>query len=255
MTNTISELRSNDGEPPTPALVRIVVYGPSGAGKTTTAEALGENLGRPLRTPGVDELGRTTYFDWMEFEGGSFGGAPIRTQLVTAPGHDPARRVALLGDADVILFVIDTTESGLTESIQLLAEVRREVAALATEPALVFQANKRDAPDARPIDEVRSRLAIDPETPMIETVAPVGDGVRIAFVKALRGGVERLERGAEAGHPLDLDELLARLDALSGEDEPMPPPPRPGDAIRTEPPLPSDRSALRGGLRRLFRNP
>ncbi len=201
---------------PPPIDLRIVVDGASTAGKTTTARALGERLGRPVVTPEEEHDGRTLLFDWMDHEGGRSDGRTIRTQVVAVPGHLPHLRARLLVTADVVLFVADTSASGIRATEVALAQVRALLDAYEGErPGLVIQANKRDVADALSMDEVTRRLALDGDDPVIETVAASGDGVRQSYVYAVRLGL-RHARAVDgpriAERQMTADALLRELD-------------------------------------------
>lgn len=203
------------GDGPRPIDLRIVVDGASTAGKTTTARSLGERLGRPVHSP-EEQDGRTLLFDWMDHEGGRSDGRPIRTQVVAVPGHLPHLRARLLVTADVVLFVADTSASGIRATEIALEQVRVLLDAYEGErPGLVVQANKRDAADALPMDEVLHRLALDGDDPVIETVALSGEGVRQSYVYAVRLGL-RHARAVEgpriAERQVTADALLRELD-------------------------------------------
>lgn len=189
--------------------LRIVVHGASGAGKTTTARALGERLGQPVAA--AEEVdGRTLWFDWMEYVGGRHEGQPIHTQFVTVPGHLPDRALRLVETADVVLFVIDSTRDGIDASVAAWEAFR--AASAAAGPAVVFQVNKRDDPTALPVAEVRRRFGIGAEATLIETSALDGDGVRQAFVYTVRAGLNAL--GGDGGGPVGpRHETAAELEA------------------------------------------
>jgi len=198
-----------------PIDLRIVVDGASTAGKTTTARSLGERLGRPVVTP-AEQDGRTLLFDWMDHDGGRADGRPIRTQVVAVPGHLPHLRARLLVTADVVLFVADTSAAGMHASEVALAQVRTLLDAYEGErPGLVIQANKRDAADALPMDEVTERLTSEGDDPIIETVALTGDGVPQSYVHAVRLGLlhaQAVDGPRIAERQMTADALLRELD-------------------------------------------
>src|ERR1043166_550818 len=79
--------------------------------------ALAEGMARSVFSV-ADAAGRTEYFDWLEYVGGSFEGIPIRCQILSVPGQDElaARRLAILADADAVVFVLDSTPPHLTSA-------------------------------------------------------------------------------------------------------------------------------------------
>lgn len=198
-----------------PIVLRVVVDGPSTAGKTSTARALGDQFGRPVITP-AEEHGRTLLFDWLDHEGGRSDGRAIRTQVVAVPGHLPHLRARLLITADVVLFVADTSRGGLVRSRNALDQLREVLNAIPDPaPGLIVQANKRDLPDAVPMDEVHRVLDLSDRDTVIESVATEGGGVRQAFVFAVREGLKHVRASSEeriAERQLDADTLLAELD-------------------------------------------
>lgn len=172
-------------------VVRIVYDGPPIAGKTTTLKALAERLGQgQVRSPEQTD-GRTLFFDWVEYVGGRFEGRQIRCQIASVPGQLELlpRRLMLLATADAVVFVGDTSRMGLNESRahleDLLSRVKRP-----GEPqvGVVLQANKRDLPDAVPLAELVGTTGLA----VVESVASKGEGVREAFVFAVRLALDRV---------------------------------------------------------------
>src|SRR5262249_23679141 len=132
-------------------VISIVYDGPPQAGKTTSVRALARSVGREVYTP-EERNGRTVYFDWMEYTGGLFQGAPIRCQIASVPGQRRwvRRRAHFLELADVVIFVGDTSAEGWAETRERLHDLRRRLDARAAEEppvGVVFQANKRDRAD------------------------------------------------------------------------------------------------------------
>lgn len=204
----------------------IVVYGPASAGKTSTARTLAKGFGQTIHTPEEEDDGTTVYFDWLEYLGGRHEGQPILTQLLTVPGHDRDRRLALLERADVIIFVADTSPDGMAKTVELHQEMLDELHRIGSDPGIVIQANKRDHPSAVSIDDFRLALGLDPDETVIETVASSGEGVRQAFIYAVRNGLDRVKSDPGGSHRRDAvspDELLEMLQAIPpGIDGPLP---------------------------------
>ena len=179
-------------------VVRIVYDGPPLAGKTTSLRALGAKLGREVYSAGEQD-GRTLFFDWMDYIGGVFDGHLIRCQVVTVPGqaHLWPRRRELLADADSIVFVADSRADELDAAIEQLERLRGFLPTVdEPPPGVVFQANKRDADSAVPLDTLRDRLVFDEPIAVTESVASEGLGVRETFVLAVPAG---LGPGSRAG--------------------------------------------------------
>jgi signal recognition particle receptor subunit beta len=183
-----------------PLVIRVVYDGPPRSGKTTTLAALAGSLARPMISP-EEADGRTLFFDWVEYVGGSFEGLPIRCQIVSVPGQRALgrRRRAILATADVVVFVADTTAPGLAETSEALDSLRSQLAARPAPPVgLVLQANKRDRPDALPLGALRDRLRLTGAA-CVESVAIEGAGIREAFVLAVRLALDRVRELLAAG--------------------------------------------------------
>lgn len=204
-------------------VVRIVYDGPPEAGKTTSLRALAHSLARPLHSPGSPGA-RTLYFDWLDYTAGRFDGIPIRCQLVSVPGQPElaARRLHLLGGADALVFVADSSAAALAASLDGLARLVSDVrAGEPPRPGIIVQANKRDLPGALPLDELRARLAtVAPDLAVLESVASAGEGLRSTFVFAVRLALDRVRElqrlGAlPVGAPA-VDSSEALFDELAG---------------------------------------
>jgi hypothetical protein len=203
-------------------VIRLVYDGPPRSGKTTTLAALAGSLARPLVSP-QEALGRTLYFDWVDYVGGSFVGLPIRCPIVSVPGQRALarRRQALLATADVVVFVADTTAAGVAESADCLATLRSLLAERTGPPiGLVLQANMRDRPDAVALGTLRDRLGLAGAA-CVESVATDGVGIREAFVLAVRLALDHVRELMATGSvprapaaPETADELLAQIKAF-----------------------------------------
>ena len=181
-------------------VISIVYDGAPRAGKTTSVRALGRSFGREVYTP-EEQDGRTVYFDWLEHIGGRFDGAPIRCQVISVPGqqHWLHRRAHFLERADVVVFVGDTSAAAWAETAEQLRDLRARLDARDGPPVgIVFQANRRDASDAIPLDLVCARLASE-RMAVIESVAVEGIGVREAFVFAVRLALDRVREEQRRG--------------------------------------------------------
>ncbi|MBX3232620.1 MAG: hypothetical protein KIT84_16715 [Labilithrix sp.] len=227
-------------------IVRVVYDGPSGSGKTANLAALVETFSAQRRgelsSPRRTETA-TTYFDWLTFNGGVVGGYPLRAQLVTTPGRGglSIRRLRIALEADVIVFVCDSTRAGVREAKPALELLLARLAERAAPPPIIVQANQQDLPDALTPEAVAAALAIPAAIEVVPASVTNGAGVRETVMRAIRSAATLVERdlvqiGAEA-MPAAEDEatLLARLDGSA----------RLGAA--TCPPLP-DEDAPRGDV-------
>lgn len=217
-------------------VISVVYDGAPLAGKTTSVKALARSVGRQVFTPEEQE-GRTAYFDWVEYTGGRFDGLEIRCQILSVPSQLKwiDRRAGLLEGADVVVFVGDTTASGWAGTLAQLRDLRMRLDARPPPPVgVIFQANKRDQPDALPMAEVRADLAQTGwRIAVVESVASEGEGIREAFVFAVRLALDRVREQQMAGQLprgraryQDGQELLEHLRRTTGFTVP-----RPGTAL------------------------
>ncbi|MEM9615088.1 MAG: hypothetical protein AAGA59_19280 [Actinomycetota bacterium] len=171
-------------------MLRVGACGPPEAGKATTIETLATELTHATL---LDVPGSRAHIRWLEYLGGRHRSRPIHTQLLAVT--DDATTSSsdhVLRTSDAVLFVADTTKAGIDASAAMLERVRASLAAGDEGSAtIVVQANKRDADDALPIDQVRDRLGLGPDAPLVETVATQGSGLRHVFVVAVRAGLAR----------------------------------------------------------------
>lgn len=176
-------------------VLRVVYDGAPETGKTTSVVALAEGLSRPVYTP--DQPGeRTLFFDWMDYTGGLFEGMRIRCQVVSVPGQAllAARRASLVQTADVVVLVAHCGRDGVDSIVEQLHELRRELAVMDSPRAgILLQLNKRDADDAVPLPALRASLdRAGLQVGVVESIATRGQGVREAFVFAVRLGLDRV---------------------------------------------------------------
>lgn len=189
-------------------VVRLVYDGPPHSGKTTSLRALAAGMARGVVSPG-EAAGRTLYFDWLEYTGGSFDGIPIRCQILTVPGQRELaeRRHALLAEADAVVFVTHSTPEHLPGAAAHLRGLRDLLESMPPpRPRVIVQANHRDLPDALPLPALGDQLGLD-GLALAESVATENEGIREAFVSAV-------------GLALDRARELRRMGALpAGEGE------------------------------------
>ncbi len=163
---------------------KIVYYGAGLCGKTANlqyvfAATKPESRGKMISLE--TETERTLFFDFLPLDLGKIGEYKVRFHLYTVPGqvfYDASRKLILKG-ADGIVFVVDSQEARLEANIESLENLEQNLNAhnssLASIPHIV-QYNKRDMPNAMPLDELRAQMNPH-KAPEFEAVAKTGVGV------------------------------------------------------------------------------
>jgi signal recognition particle receptor subunit beta len=175
--------------------VKLVYYGPGLCGKTTNLEKIYanpklDNKGKMISMS--TETDRTLFFDFMPMELGTIAGQKVRVQLYTVPGqvfYDATRKLVLRG-ADGVVFVADSQPSMRESNLQSLNNLRANLRLNRLDPdkvAVVFQYNKRDLPNAAPVEEMTEYLQPG-NAPVVEASAMNGQGV----TATLRAAVSRI---------------------------------------------------------------
>ncbi len=163
---------------------KVVYYGPGLCGKTTNLQWVHEKL--PIKNKGkmlslATETDRTLFFDFLPIEIGTIRGMKTRIQLYTVPGqvfYNATRRMVLKG-ADAVCFVCDSQEAMLDADLESYENMRQNLEANEIDPdeiPVVLQYNKRDLPNALPIEILNERM--NPHNyPFYEAIAVKGVGV------------------------------------------------------------------------------
>jgi signal recognition particle receptor subunit beta len=181
-------------------VVRIVYDGPALSGKTTSLKALARGVSSQISTP-AEAAGRTLYFDWVDYVGGLFDGRQIRCQIVGVPGQRELaeRRKLLIETADAVVLVLDTREAEWDFSLDWVKSTVPFCRNQDPPVGLVLQANKRDAPDAVASQAMRADLSRIAPIALVPSTATTGDGIREAFVLAVRLALDRVRALAGCG--------------------------------------------------------
>lgn len=163
---------------------KVVYYGPGLGGKTTNIQYVYEKLAPETKGKLVTlatEMDRTLFFDFLPLELGEVKGFKTRFHLYTVPGqvyYNASRKLILRG-VDGIVFVADSSEARFDANIEALYNLHdnlKEYNLNLDEIPFVIQWNKRDMPDAIPVDELNQEL--NPEGyENFEAVAVNGVGV------------------------------------------------------------------------------
>jgi len=163
---------------------KIVYYGPGLCGKTTNLNYVYEKTNPNAKGKMISlatETERTLFFDFLPLSLGEIRGFKTRFHLYTVPGqvfYDASRKLILKG-VDGVVFVADSQVERMEaniESLENLEENLREQGYELYKLPFVIQYNKRDMPNAAPIEELRELL--NPHgVPEHEAIASTGVGV------------------------------------------------------------------------------
>jgi len=167
---------------------KIVYYGPPLCGKSTSLRRIYGEVHKGAKGEMVSlsqDDDRTLYFDFVPLNLGSVGGYTIRLHLYTVPGevgYQQSRALISKG-VDGVVFVADSQlermESNL-KSLSSLKEILRQEGHAWGEVPCVYQYNKRDLPNAVPVEELRRYLNAEGGEDF-ESIATDGSGTFEAF--------------------------------------------------------------------------
>ena len=193
---------------------KVVYYGPGLCGKTTNLQFVYESLPSNNRSKMLSlatRTDRTLFFDFLPLDLGRIRGMRMRLQLYTVPGqvyYNSTWQLVLKG-ADGVVFVADSQDVALDanlESLQNLEDNLKRQGLRIREMPIVIQYNKRDLPNALPVDELEremNKLA----APHFESVATTGVGVEATLKGITHLVLTHLSKkhGLKEGDHLDTD--------------------------------------------------
>jgi len=174
---------------------KIVYYGPGLCGKTTNLQYIYTKTNPELKGKMISlatETERTLFFDFLPLALGQIRGFKTRFHLYTVPGqvfYDASRKLILKG-VDGVVFVADSQVERMEANLESLDNLRINLGEQGYDLArlpYILQYNKRDLPNAAPLDEMR-RLMNPQGVPDFEACATVGTGV-FETLKAVAKGV------------------------------------------------------------------
>jgi signal recognition particle receptor subunit beta len=179
---------------------KIVYYGPGLSGKTVNIKWIYEHVRPENRGELVTlatETERTLFFDFVPIEVSNVKGFKVRFHLYTTPGqiiYQASRKLILKG-VDGIVFVADSQEERhdanldtLDDMIENLKDYKMDIEKI----PLVIQYNKRDLPNALPVDILRRDLNRW-NRPDFEAVAIKGIGVLETFKEITKQVLRKLK--------------------------------------------------------------
>jgi hypothetical protein len=180
---------------------KLVYYGPGLCGKTTNLQYIYKRVDPGTKGKLISlatETERTLFFDFLPLELGTIRGFKTRFHLYTVPGqifYEASRKLILKG-ADGVVFVADSQLERVEANIQSLTDMRQHLADQGIDPdkiPLVIQYNKRDLPNAVPVDELQK--ALNPRNlAWFEAVAPEGIGVFETLKAAAKLVLQELQK-------------------------------------------------------------
>ncbi len=183
---------------------KLVYYGPGLCGKTTNLKCIYDKTAANAKGKMISlatETERTLFFDFLPLSLGEIRGYRTRFHLYTVPGqvfYDASRKLILRG-VDGVVFVADSQEERFEANLESLDNLRanlQEQGYDLTKVPWVIQYNKRDLPNAIPVEELRAALNPDGKIPDFECSAATGKGVfetlkalaKLVLIELKRGG-------------------------------------------------------------------
>jgi mutual gliding-motility protein MglA len=145
---------------------KIVYYGPGLGGKTTNLEYVYDKVAPSTRGKLISlatETERTLFFDFLPVDLGTIRGFKTRFHLYTVPGqvyYNASRKLILKG-IDGVVFVADSQGERMDANIESMHNLYDNLAEYGLDPRqlpFVIQYNKRDLPNAVPVEELEASL-------------------------------------------------------------------------------------------------
>jgi mutual gliding-motility protein MglA len=181
---------------------KLVYYGPGLGGKTTNLEFVYHKVAPGSRGKMISlatETDRTLFFDFLPLDLGTVRGFKTRFHLYTVPGqvfYDASRKLILRG-VDGVVFVADSQEERMDANIEALDNLNDNLKEHGYDFAkipYVLQFNKRDLPNALPVETLKKELTKKGE-PAFEAVACQGNGVFETLKEVARQVLVELKKG------------------------------------------------------------
>ena len=163
---------------------KIVYYGPGLCGKTTNLQHIYQKTNPDVKGKMISlatETERTLFFDFLPLALGEIRGFKTRFHLYTVPGqvfYDASRKLILKG-VDGVVFVADSQIERMEANLESLDNLKvnlKEQGYELDKVPYVVQYNKRDLPNAAPLEEMQ-KLCNPLGVPEFEAKATTGEGV------------------------------------------------------------------------------
>jgi mutual gliding-motility protein MglA len=181
---------------------KIVYYGPGLGGKTSNLQYIYGRTSADTRGKLISlatEADRTLFFDFLPLDLGKVRGFETRFHLYTVPGqvfYDASRRLILRG-VDGVVFVADSQEERMEANVESIRNLQDNLIDHGFDlrgMPYALQFNKRDLPNAVPVDEMYRTLNFKRE-PTFEAVATLGHGVFDTLKAVVKLIMKDLNRG------------------------------------------------------------
>lgn len=181
---------------------KIVYYGPGLCGKTTNLQYIYNKTSPTAKGKMISlatETERTLFFDFLPLSLGEIRGFKTRFHLYTVPGqvfYDASRKLILKG-VDGVVFVADSQIERMEanqESLENLRDNLKEQSYDIEKIPLVMQYNKRDLPNAAPVEDL-SRILNTRKRPEFLATATNGFGVFDTLKEVAKLVLQELKRG------------------------------------------------------------
>ena len=182
---------------------KIVYYGPGLCGKTTNLQYIYNKTNPEAKGKMISlatETERTLFFDFLPLSLGEIRGFKTRFHLYTVPGqvfYDASRKLILKG-VDGVVFVADSQVERMEANMESLENLRVNLAEQGYDlnkiPEVV-QYNKRDLPNAAPMEQLRGVLN-PTKVPEFEACATSGAGVFDTLKAVAKAVLTELKRGS-----------------------------------------------------------
>ena len=174
-----------------------------GGGKTTNLEHVYNKVAPGSRGKMISlatETERTLFFDFLPVDLGTIRGFKVKFHLYTVPGqvyYNASRKLILKG-VDGVVFVADSQIERMDaniEAMQNLYENMTQHGYDLTRIPFAIQYNKRDLPNAAPMEQLRPVLN-PTKVPEFEACATSGAGVFDTLKAVAKAVLTELKRGS-----------------------------------------------------------
>jgi signal recognition particle receptor subunit beta len=244
---------------------KIVYFGPGFGGKETSVTHIYRKLNPEFRSPlkaMTVQGNRMLFFDFRPTEKG-IDGYSVRFHLYTVVDEvlKPSTWKMVLKGADGVVFVADSDPARQQENLDRLNELQALLAAERSgidQIPFVIQYNRRDIPDAVPLDEMQRVLNRD-NAPGFPSTAITGNGVLPPLSSLIKMSLAKIRESlAETAVPVEVEtevdevpEILPEEEAVTSLVEPVDVSIPPGEPFHYEEAAPVTGNAASAGDIRL----